>query len=219
MLDIIWSSGSCSDRLLSLGLFLCCSLWPSPGKPAPGLWNHVYFPSCPDLGFSMGQRVWVGHQWGLGGTVDHRMTVFRDVPSELHFWPQCTYFRDVCAYAFQTPQGCVGDWTVLVDASRHTTSPFPGVARVFLGASSVTACADACLHHRRHNSSSPGAGLSVPSLLSASTLTAFESQKLHSESGMPVLFLEHSRLMPPNAWGKANTEVVLWIGCCFCSGE
>ena len=117
---------------------------------------------------------------------------------------------------FRALQGCVGDWTVLLCLLRPIPAVPPGarppyslsgLARAFLGTSfpdgirafpvpaliaALQALVSRCL-------------LCSPLPLS----TAFESQKLHSESRMPVLFLEHSRLVPPNAWGKANTKGVL----------
>lgn len=116
---------------------------------------------------------------------------------------------------FRALQGCVGDWTVLLCLLRPipavppgTRPPYSlsGLARAFLGTpfpDGIRAFLVPALIAALQ------ALVSVPSLSSASTLTAFESQKLHSESRMPVLFLEHSRLVPPNAWGKANTKGVL----------
>lgn len=119
----MWSSGSCWGKLLSLYLFLCCSLWPSPGKPAPGLWDRVYFPSCLDLRFPIGQRVWVGCQWDSVGTVDHcfpwrsHRTLF--LTSVYVFsWRVLTPFRAL--------QGCVGCWTVLLCLLRPIPAVPPG---------------------------------------------------------------------------------------------
>lgn len=57
---ISWFSGSCQASWLSAYCSVLSS-WPTPKKPAQGLWNHVYFPDYLNLGISVEQRLSLGH--------------------------------------------------------------------------------------------------------------------------------------------------------------
>lgn len=138
------------------------------------------------------------------------------------FWAHCRYFHDGCVCALEIPSGLC--WWLNVSLVPPRPIPvvhpapdltvLPPALHVGLWAPlSTRPCAGTCFF--LPYTFARQAPVFQCLLCSPPLLSGIESQKLNSESGMPVLFLELSTRVPPNAWGKANTEGVLWSGWCF----